>query len=514
MQCRAGEPNVNRTTPLNLYSVYRSRFASMDAVLLTTESGATYTYGDAERCSAQIANYLNQLGLRQGDRVTVQVEKSVEALFLYLGTIRAGLVFHPLNPAYTDEELLFFLNDASPRLVVCDSRRERKLQDMCQALGSVHLRTLDADGTGTLMQCVHGCSDDFATAQTSSTDLAALVYSSGTTGKPKGIMLSHGNLVENVSVLVDYWGFSRNDCLLHALPIFHVHGLFVAIGCVLMSGSKMLWINGFEVATVLTNLPQCTVMMGVPTYYTRLLAEPGFSAQSCRTVRLFISGSAPLLADTFAEFERRTGHRILERYGMTETGMNTSNPLHGARRAGTVGLPLPGVEVRVCGVDDKALTVNEVGELQVRGSNVFAGYWNLPEQSVRDFTADGFFKTGDLAVVDEQGYVSIVGRAKDLVISGGLNVYPREIELLLNEIPGVKESAVIGLPDPDFGEIVVALVVPTEGVAPTEEGIREAIKDRVARFKLPKKILFIDELPRNSMGKVRKDLLRKRYSTA
>jgi malonyl-CoA/methylmalonyl-CoA synthetase len=514
MQCRAGEPNLNRANPLNLYSVYRSRFASMDSVLLTTESGVTYTYGDAEHYSAQIANYLNQLGLQQGDRVTVQVEKSVEALWLYLGTIRAGLVFHPLNPAYTDEEVLFFLNDASPRLVVCDSKRERKLQDMCQALGSVHLHTLDADGMGTLMQCAQDCSDDFATAQTSSTDLAALVYSSGTTGKPKGIMLSHGNLVENASVLVDYWGFSRNDCLLHALPIFHVHGLFVAIGCVLMSGSKMRWINGFEVATVLSNLPHCTVMMGVPTYYTRLLAEPGFSAQSCRAVRLFISGSAPLLADTFAEFERRTGHRILERYGMTETGMNTSNPLHGSRRAGTVGLPLPGVDVRVCGAGNQALTENEVGELQVRGPNVFRGYWNLPEQSARDFTADGYFKTGDLAVVDQQGYVAIVGRAKDMVISGGLNVYPKEIELLLDEIPGVKESAVIGLPDPDFGEIVVAVVVPAAGVAPSAEDIRDAIKDRVAKFKVPKKVLFIDELPRNSMGKVQKDLLRKRYSAA
>lgn len=500
--------------PLNLYSVYRSRFPSMDSVLLTTESGVTFTYGDAERCSAQIANFLTQLGLRKGDRVTVQVEKSVHALWLYLGTIRAGLVFHPLNPAYTDEELLFFLADASPRLVVCDSQRERKLQRMCQTLGSVPLRTLDADGMGTLMQCAQGFSHEFASAHTVSTDLAALVYSSGTTGRPKGIMLSHGNLVDNVSVLVAYWGFTGNDCLLHALPIFHVHGLFVAIGCVLMSGSKMRWINGFEVATVVSNLPHCTVVMGVPTYYARLLAEPRFSAQSCRTVRLFISGSAPLLADTFAEFERRTGHRILERYGMTETGMNTSNPLYGARRAGTVGLPLPGVDVRVCGADDKTLIENEVGELQVRGSNVFAGYWNLPEQSARDFTADGFFKTGDLAVVDDQGYVSIVGRAKDMVISGGLNVYPKEIELLLNEIPGVTESAVIGLPDPDFGEIVVAVIVPAQGVAPTTEGIREALKDRLAKYKLPKKILFIDELPRNSLGKVRKDLLRERYYTA
>jgi malonyl-CoA/methylmalonyl-CoA synthetase len=431
---------------------------------------------------------------------------------LYLGVLRAGLVFHPLNPAYTDEELLFFLRDASPRLLVCDSRREGVLDGLCQRLGSIQLRTLDVDGAGTLMQGAQDCSNDFATVQTSATDLAALIYSSGTTGRPKGIMLSHSNLVENATVLVDYWGFSRSDCLLHALPIFHVHGLFVAIGCVLMSGSSMRWIRAFDVSSVLSNMPHCTVMMGVPTYYTRLLAEPRFAAQSCRTIRVFISGSAPLLADTFAEFERRTGHAILERYGMTETGMNTSNPLHGSRRAGTVGMPLPGVDVRICGTDNSVLVVNQVGELQVRGANVFVGYWNLPEQTAHDFTSDGFFKTGDLALIDEQGYVSIVGRAKDLVISGGLNVYPKEIELLIDQLPGVKESAVIGLPDADFGEIVVALVVPDAGIALSAAGIRDAISDRAAKFKVPKKIIFIDELPRNTMGKVQKDILRKRYS--
>jgi malonyl-CoA/methylmalonyl-CoA synthetase len=505
---------MSRETPLNLYSAYRAHFASMDAVVLTTESGVSYTYGDLEGYSAQIASYLVELGLQKGDRVTVQVEKSPEALWLYLGTIRAGLVFHPLNPAYTDEELHFFLQDASPGLVVCDSKRADVLQRMCQELGSVPVRTLDADGTGTLMQGVQRSSHDFATVQTSSTDLAALVYSSGTTGRPKGIMLSHGNLVANASVLVNYWGFTRNDCLLHVLPIFHVHGLFVAIGCVLMSGSKMRWLAGFGAAAVVSNMPDCTVMMGVPTYYTRLLAEPRFSAQTCQTIRLFISGSAPLLADTFADFERRTGHRILERYGMTETGMNTSNPLLGLRRAGTVGLPLPGVDVRVCDADNSVRAVNGVGELQVRGPNVFGGYWNLPEQFARDFTSDGYFKTGDLAVIDEQGYVSIVGRAKDMVISGGLNVYPKEIEQLLDEIPGVKESAVIGLADADFGEVVVAVVVPMEGVALSAEEIRDAISGRAAKFKVPKKIIFVDELPRNTMGKVQKDILRKRYSAA
>lgn len=503
---------MNRATPLNLYSAYRAHFANPDAELLTTESGISYTYGDAEYFSAQMANYLVQLGLQKGDRVSVQVEKSAEALWLYLGALRAGLVFHPLNPAYTDEEMHFFLHDASPKLLVCDSGREAVLHGLCQRLGSIQLRTLDADGSGTLMQGAQSCSKDFATVQTHSTDLAALVYSSGTTGRPKGIMLSHSNLVENVTVLVNYWGFSRNDCLLHVLPIFHVHGLFVGIGCVLMSGSKMRWIRGFDVATVLSNMPHCTVMMGVPTYYTRLLAEARFDAQSCRTIRVFISGSAPLLADTFAEFERRTGQAILERYGMTETGMNTSNPLHGLRRAGTVGMPLPGVDVKICGADNTVLAVNEVGELQVRGANVFVGYWNLPEQTAQDFTSDGFFKTGDLALVDEQGYVSIVGRAKDLVISGGLNVYPKEIELLIDELPGVKESAVIGLPDADFGEIVVALVVPDAGITLSPAGIRDEISGRAAKFKVPKKIIFVDELPRNAMGKVQKDVLRKRYS--
>jgi len=355
------------------------------------------------------------------------------------------------------------------------------------------------------------CAAHFETVATSATDLAALVYSSGTTGRPKGIMLSHRNLVENVSVLVDYWGFGPDDCLLHALPIFHVHGLFVALGCVLMTGSSMRWLKSFNVAAVMQNLPHCTVMMGVPTYYSRLLAEPAFNAPSCARMRLFISGSAPLLADTFFEFERRTGHTILERYGMTETGMNTSNPLHGERRAGTVGLPLPGVTVRICDADNRELGVNEVGALQVRGANVFSGYWKLPAQTAQDFTADGFFNTGDQALVDEDGYVSIVGRSRDMVISGGLNVYPKEIELLIDELPGVKESAVIGLPDADFGEVVVAVVVLVEGATLSAEWIRDAIRDRVANFKVPKKVLFIDELPRNAMGKVQKDLLRKRY---
>jgi len=492
----------------NLYSTYHSRFPAPDTLLLTTEEGVTYTYGDAENYSAQVANLLVGLGLEKGDRVSVQVEKSVQALWLYLGTIRAGLVFHPLNPAYTRAEVDFFLHDAAPSVVVCDDGRAGELQALCQILAVPHLYTLNTDGAGTLMCAVAQCATQFETVMTSPADLAALVYSSGTTGRPKGIMLSHKNLVENVSVLVDYWGFSASDCLLHALPIFHVHGLFVALGCVLMSGSSMRWLKSFDVTAVMQQLPHCTVMMGVPTYYTRLLAERAFSRQSCARMRLFISGSAPLRAETFVEFERRTGHAILERYGMTETGMNTSNPLHVGRRAGTVGMPLPGVTVRICDVHNRALGAGQVGALQVRGANVFSGYWKQPLQ---DFTSDGFFNTGDQAFVDAHGYISIVGRSKDMVITGGLNVYPGEIEQLINELPGVRESAVIGLPDADFGEAVVAVVVLDGGASLTAEGIRDAIRGRAANFKVPKRVLFVDELPRNTMGKVQKDVLRKRF---
>lgn len=501
--------------PLNLYAIYRSRFPALECLLLTTADGCEYTYADAEYRSAQVANYLVEAGLQTGDRVSVQVEKSVAALWLYLGTIRAGMVFHPMNPAYTDDELRFFLQDAAPALLVCSSARSAALQELRDELGVRHLHTLDADGSGTLMDAAQHRANHFTTVHTQASDLAALVYSSGTTGRPKGIMLSHRNLVENISALVDCWGFVRGDCLLHALPIFHVHGLFVAIGCVLMSGSSMRWLRGFDVPTVLKQLPYSTVMMGVPTFYTRLLAEPTFTAQSCAGMRLFISGSAPLLAETFTAFAQRTGHTLLERYGMTETGMNTSNPLHGERRAGTVGLPLPGVAVRVCGADGGTAGIKEVGELQVRGANVFVGYWNMPDQTSRDFTPDGFFRTGDQAFIDEQGYVSIVGRSKDMVISGGLNVYPKEVELLIDAVPGVLESAVIGVPDADFGEAVVAVVVRAAGEgAVSAAGIRDAISARAAKFKLPKRIVFVDELPRNAMGKVQKDVLRKRYSAS
>ncbi len=502
---------MNNKAPLNLYSTYQRHFPAPKSLLLTTEDGRDFTYADAEQRSAQVANYLSECGLKKGDRVSVQVEKSVEALWLYLGTIRAGMVFHPMNTAYADEELRFFLGDAAPALLVCDSRRATGLRRVCDELGAIALQTLDADGAGSFMAGVQRCSSHFESVSTGPGDIAALVYSSGTTGRPKGIMLSHNNLVENISALVDCWGFTGDDCLLHALPIFHVHGLFVAIGCVLMSGSSMRWLKGFDVGAVLEHLPHSTVMMGVPTFYTRLLASQGFKAQSCANMRLFISGSAPLLAETFVEFEQRTGHTLLERYGMTETGMNISNPLRGERRAGTVGLPLPGVVVRIRGTDDEGVPINAVGELQVRGGNVFVGYWNMPEQTLQDFTPDGFFRTGDQALIDEQGYISIVGRSKDMLISGGLNVYPKEVELLIDALPAVLESAVIGVPDADFGEAAVAIVVLAAGGVVSVEEIKDAVRASAAKFKVPKRVIFVDDLPRNTMGKVQKDVLRKRY---
>jgi len=497
---------------LNLYAAYAQCFPASDSVLLTTPCGERHSYGDAERYSAQVANYLTvELGLRPGDRVSVQVEKSPRLLWLFLGVLRAGLVFHPLNPAYTDTELDFFLHDAQPSLLVCDSAREAKLAALCADAAIGHVATLDADGGGSLWPAVARCPDRFATARTQADELAALVYSSGTTGRPKGIMLSHGNLESNARVLARHWGFTAADTLLHCLPVFHVHGLFVALGCVFMSGARLRWLPRFDAAVVRRELAHATVMMGVPTYYTRLLEDPQFGAQDCRQLRLFISGSAPLPPETFAAFRARTGHTILERYGMTETGMNTSNPLHGERRAGTVGPPLPGVEVRVCGAGGAPLPAGEIGDLQVRGPNVFCGYWRLPEQTAADFTADGFFNTGDKGVIDADGYVSIAGRSRDVVISGGLNVYPREIELLIDALPGVLESAVIGLPDADYGERVAAVVVPDGTRELSGEAVRAAVRERAAGFKVPRQVFFLDALPRNAMGKVQKAVLRGRF---
>jgi malonyl-CoA/methylmalonyl-CoA synthetase len=497
----------------NLYAFYQSAFPDdRNTTLLTDREGRVFSYADADRCSARLANCLLGLGARPGDRITVQVNKSREALCLYLACLRAGLVYHPLNPAYQSAELEYFLGNAEPALVVCDGEQESLMLALAAKTGISQVQTLNSDGSGSLMEAAASCPAAIESHPNRGEDLAALLYSSGTTGQPKGIMLTHSNLASSAATLVQAWGFCARDCLLHTLPIFHVHGLFVALGCVLGSGASMRWLERFDVADVMDALPASTVMMGVPTYYTRLLAHPGFERGCCESVRLFISGSAPLLADTFSEFQQRTGHAILERYGMTETSMNTSNPLHGDRRPGTVGVPLPGVDVRVVDDAGRVLPAGEPGDLQVRGPNVFPGYWRLPEKTAEDFTGDGYFNTGDKALVDTDGYVSIVGRAKDMVISGGLNIYPKEIELLLDDMPGVEECAIIGVPHPDFGEAVVAAIVRSPDKQVDAQSVIDYARAQLANFKVPKQVHFVDELPRNAMGKVQKNLLRQRYS--
>lgn len=496
----------------NLYSHFARRFAEHpDKELLSTGGGVSLSSATIEARAARIAAALTGLGAQPGDRVSAQVEKSPEALCLYLACLKAGFVFHPLNMAYKKDELDYFLGNAEPAIVVADASRERLLGSIASRVGASATLTLNADGRGSLSELAADAGGDFETVPRGRDDLAALLYSSGTTGVPKGIMLSHWNLLSNTETLVQAWGFVAEDRLLHALPIFHVHGLFVAIGCALLSGAGMRWLPKFDAREVIAHLPECSVMMGVPTYYTRLLAEPEFTRELTAGMRLFVSGSAPLLAETFAAFEQRTGHRILERYGMTETNMNASNPLDGERRPGTVGPPLPGVDARITNDQGEILGTGEIGNLEVRGPNVFVGYWKMPERTAEDFTDDGFFRTGDKGIIDADGYVSIVGRAKDVVISGGLNVYPKEVELFIDRLAGVKESAVIGIPHPDFGEGVVAVVVPESPVDLDEATIVASCKAALADFKVPKRVVFVDALPRNTMAKVQKNLLRERY---
>ena len=494
----------------NLYAHFDPVFQRCaDSVALSTPQGDSWLYSDLERSAARLTGLLQSLGLKPGDRVSAQVPKSPELLCLYLACLRGGFVFHPLNPAYTLAELEFFFADAEPALLVCTSARQAALRELADRHGIGQVLTLDADGGGLWTMAA-----EFATpgefAPRDAQDTAVLLYSSGTTGVPKGIPLSHDNLLSNAQALVSAWEFSAGDVLLHALPIFHVHGLFVATHCALLSAARMHWLPAYDVEAVLEALPSSTVMMGVPTYYTRLLDSPAFGEAHCRNMRLFISGSAPLLQSTFTAFERRTGQRILERYGMTETGMNASNPLRGERRAGSVGLPLPGVELRVVDDNDAPVAAGEVGNLQVRGRNVFREYWRRADKTREDFTDEGFFRTGDQAQIAQDGYLSIVGRAKDMIISGGLNVYPKEVESALDAHPQVAESAVVGVPHRDFGEGVVALVVPA-GESVDDLQVAVDLSRRLAPYKLPKKILSIEALPRNSMGKVQKSRLREAY---
>jgi malonyl-CoA/methylmalonyl-CoA synthetase len=499
-------------TDANLYSLLESRWPEdRDAGAIDTHDGHRYSWRDLQRASAMIANLLASLGLPPASRVAAQVDKSPEALCLYLATIRSGHVFLPLNPAYRQAEIDYFVADAEPAVLVCTPGNRDWIDDVAARHRVPHVFTLADDRTGTLLDAAAGQPDRFGTVACGADDLAAILYTSGTTGRSKGAMLSHGNLASNALTLHHYWRWRRGDVLLHALPIFHVHGLFVASHGALLSGNRTIWLPRFDAAEATRLLPRATVFMGVPTMYVRLLDEPSFGPDAVGGMRLFVSGSAPLLADTFRQFEQRTGHRILERYGMSETVMLTSNPYDGNRVAGTVGLPLPGVDVRVVGDGGAACAAGEIGGVEVRGPNVFRGYWRMPEKTREEFTADGFFRTGDVGRWDANGYLTIVGRSKDLIISGGYNVYPKEVESYLDELDGIAESAVIGVPHRDFGEAVVAIVVPRPGARPDEAGIVAALKTRIAAFKVPKRVHVVDQLPRNAMGKVQKNLLRERF---
>ena len=494
----------------HLFDLVRANLPADPAakLFLETADGARYTYADLIVRSGAYAAALVAAGVKPGDRVAVQVEKSPEVLFLYLGAVRAGAVFLPLNTAYTGPEIAYFLGDAEPALFVCDPAKREALAPVAEVAGVALVHTLDGEGRGTLAEAATQAAQAFADVARGPEDLAAILYTSGTTGRSKGAMLSHENLASNARTLAEFWRFTADDVLLHALPVFHTHGLFVATNTVLASGGTMLFLPRFDPARVLALMPRATAMMGVPTFYTRLLREPGLTREATAGIRLFVSGSAPLLAETHREWEARTGHAILERYGMTETNMNTSNPYAGARVAGTVGPALPGVEVRVVDPETGAiLGPDAVGMVEVKGPNVFQGYWRMPEKTAAEFKADGFFITGDLGKIDGEGYVHIVGRGKDLIITGGYNVYPKEVENEIDALPGVVESAVVGIVHPDFGEGVTAVVVGGANV-PDEATILRTLEARLARYKCPKRVLFVEELPRNAMGKVQKNVLR------
>jgi malonyl-CoA/methylmalonyl-CoA synthetase len=479
---------------------------------LETPAGESWTYADMEKLSARYASALRDVGLETGGRVAAQIEKSPEALMLYLGAIRAGAVFLPLNPAYTNAELDYFLGDAEPSIFVCDPARRDGLAPVAAKAKVRALETLGPDGQGSLRDRSEASAPHFKDAPRGPDDLAAILYTSGTTGRSKGAMLTHGNLASNAAVLAVLWRFSPADVLLHALPIYHTHGLFVAINTMLLSGGKILFLPKFDPDLCMALMPRATAMMGVPTFYTRLLRQENLSHESTAHMRLFISGSAPLLEEAHRAWFERTGHVILERYGMTETNMTTSNPYDGARKAGTVGLPLPGVALRIAELESGAiLGQRETGVIEVKGPNVFKGYWRNPEKTAAEFRSDGFFITGDLGKVDAGGYVRIIGRAKDLIISGGFNVYPKEVEAEIDALAGVIESAVVGLPHADFGEGVAAIVVPEPGASLNEQSVQDALAKNLAKFKLPKRVVFVDDLPRNAMGKVQKTLLRETF---
>jgi len=508
----------------NLFIALRQAFPSQlhDIAVETSSSSGqplNYSWQDLDARSAQMANMLQGLQLPEGSRIAVQVEKSVEAMLLYLATLRAGFIFLPLNTAYQNAEIEYFVQNAEPAVFVCTPANLERIRPIAQQAGTQHVLTLGDDQTGTLLEQAAGHPTTQAPVAKQPDDVAAILYTSGTTGRSKGAMLTHGNLHSNAVMLKDYWGWQEGDVLIHALPIFHVHGLFVAIHAALINGSKMIWMAKFDPKAVIATMPRATVFMGVPTLYVRMLAEPTLTRQQAQNMRLFIAGSAPLLIETFQEWQERTGHTILERYGMSETIMLTSNPYtadarygnQSTRRGGTVGFPLPGVQLRVVDDQGQPVPTGEIGNIQVQGPNVFKGYWRMPEKTKEEFTADGWFKTGDVGKIDSSDYVTIVGRSKDLIISGGYNVYPAEIESYINEMPGVAESALVGVPHPDFGEVGVAVVIPKPGVMLDSEQILAAIKSQLANFKVPKRCFVTQELPRNTMGKVQKNMLRESY---
>tara|TARA_Y100001970_G_scaffold45236_1_gene56770 strand:- start:74096 stop:75631 length:1536 start_codon:yes stop_codon:yes gene_type:complete len=495
----------------NLYQLFSENFPEKDHIFIQSTGGQSINYRELEKFTAQFSNALVNKGVKQGDRVLVQTKKSPEVVILYLACLRVGAIFVPLNTGYTESELTYFLDDAKPRLVVCDPNSNISNLDFQSEFSSISLETLGAHRSGTFIKLAERQSEEYITFESDGNDIACILYTSGTTGKPKGAMLSHANLGSNACTLKKEWGFNPEDILLHALPVFHAHGLFVAINTVLVNGTGMVFLPTFDVHEVIREMPRVTVMMGVPTFYTRLLEEDLFTDDSTKNIRLFISGSAPLLAETHNEFYDRVGHSILERYGMTETAMNTSNPLNGDRIPGSVGLALPGIDVRIV-TDGKELDIGGTGNIEVRGPNVFSGYWRNPEKTAQEFCDDGYFRTGDIGYKDKNGYIFIVGRAKDLIISGGYNVYPKEVEVCLDEFNGIRESAVIGVPHKDFGEGVVAVVTSDNGKETfNSKKIISKLKEELAAYKVPKAIYLVDEIPRNVMGKVEKNKLRDIY---
>lgn len=495
----------------NLFSRLFDGLDDPKRLAIETQDGAHISYGDLIGRAGQMANALVARGVKPGDRVAVQVEKSVANIVLYLGTVRAGAVYLPLNTAYTLNELDYFIGDAEPSLVVCDPAKAEGLAPIAAKV-KAKVETLGPDGKGSLTDAAEKASSAFATVPRANDDLAAILYTSGTTGRSKGAMLTHDNLASNSLSLVGYWRFTDKDVLIHALPIYHTHGLFVATNVTLFSRASMIFLPKLDPDLIIKLMARATVLMGVPTFYTRLLQNPALSRETTKHMRLFISGSAPLLAETHREWSARTGHAVLERYGMTETNMNTSNPYDGERVPGAVGFPLPGVSVRVTEPETgKELPREEIGMIEVKGPNVFKGYWRMPEKTKSEFRPDGFFITGDLGKIDDKGYVHILGRGKDLVISGGFNVYPKEIESEIDAMPGVIESAVIGVPHADFGEGVTAVLVCNKGAGITEGAVLKALDGRLAKFKMPKRVFVVDELPRNTMGKVQKNVLRDTY---